>query len=199
MNQQLSRKYETLIIPFDYNKNFLNCSKEEIHEYYTWFLNIKGQRLANLCNFLFGKQEGCLIEHNLKVIEMFLLNSVSTLQKPVEQYNQEKKNIPKNLEHFTRPEDYLFDQKTISICYDIGIFMGELIINLDDKIFWKLEKDDTFSDYGQPILSKKKSKFDVNPFIVTKNTAAKIHKGTYADEQLISFFKTWKRAFKVEE
>lgn len=198
MHQQLN-KYETLIIPVDYDKRFLDLSNEEIKSYYNWFLSIKEQRLNHLCHFLFNDQQDCLNEKNLKVVEMFLLNSVSTHPKPIDVYNEQLKKIPLRFKPFAKPDEYELDTQTISICYDIGIFMGELIINLDSKIFWKLEDDSNFRDYGQPVLAKKKSKFGINPFIVAKNAAGKIYDGTYKDEQLISFFNAWKKAFKVDE
>jgi len=197
MHQQIN-KYETLIIPIDYDKKFLDLNGEEIMDYYNWFLNIKTERMIHLCNFLFDNQKDCISEKNLKVIEIFLLNTVSTQPKPIEKYNEEVKKIPLHLKSIAKPTNYIFDTQTISICYDIGIFMGELIINLDSKIFWKLEVDDNFADYGQPVLAKKKSKFSINPFIVAKNAAAKIYDGTYKDEQLISFFNTWKKVFRVD-
>ncbi|HEY6977515.1 MAG TPA: hypothetical protein VH396_14555, partial [Chitinophagaceae bacterium] len=100
---------------------------------------------------------------------------------------------------YAKPDDYLLDKRTISICYDVGIFLGELIISLDDKIKWKLETDDEFVDYGQPVLYKKNCKLKLNPFSVAKNMAAKIYKGTYTDGQIISVFSAWKKGFYVEE
>ena len=57
--------------------------------------------------------------------------------------------------------------------------------------------DDDFADYGQPVLAKRGCKFEVNPFQVVKNAAAKIHNQTYVDSQLINYFKAWKEYFKV--
>lgn len=197
MHRQLNDKYEILIFPIDYNRNFLELTKEEIQEFYSWFLNIKEQRLIHLCYFLFADSRNCLDEKNLNVIEILLINSIATSPKPLAQFNAEMQSVPYNLRKFARPSEFILDKRTISICFDIGLFMGELIINLENQIFWKLETDDRFSDYGQPVLAKKEIKFELNPFVVVKNAAAKMCGRTYVEGQLISYFDAWKKAFKV--
>jgi hypothetical protein len=95
--------------------------------------------LKYLCNYLFSDQISALKEENLKVVEIFILHSVSTVSKPELQIKKEASEISLHLKAIIKPEDYTFDDTTISICYDIGIFMGELIISIDKKIFWELE------------------------------------------------------------
>lgn len=197
--EQQKNKYEVLILPVNYHKEFLTFSQAETQKYYQWFLNIRNNRLTHLCSFLFSNNEDCLNEKNLNVIEMFLMNSVSIIPKPLEQFHTEQEKIPPHLKPFAKPDDYLFDKRTISVCYDIGIFLGELIIKLDNKINWELESDDKYVDYGQPVLKKGKIKFDVNPFSVAKNMAAKVYKGTYSEKQISTAFTVWKKAFKVGE
>ncbi|CAN5452851.1 hypothetical protein BH10BAC2_BH10BAC2_33950 [soil metagenome] len=199
MAQPQKDKYEILILPIDYNKSFLDFDKEEVQKYYQWFLNIKSDRLTHLCNFLFAKSDDCLQEINLNVIEIFLLHSVSTVPKPKEQFDAELEKMPMHLKPYAKPDNYVLDKKTISICYDIGIFLGDLIIKLDPKIKWKLQNSDEYADYGQPILAKKNMKFDVNPFRVAKNVASKIYEGKYTEGQIISFFTAWKKGFKIDE
>jgi hypothetical protein len=195
---QQQNKYEALILPVDYNKSFLNFNKEEIKSYYEWFLDVKAKRLTHLCSFLFTNSQDCLQEKNLKVIEIFLLNSISTQPKPKEQFNAELEKLPAHLKPYAKPDNYVLDKTTISICYDVGIYLGDLIIDLDNKIKWQLETDDEFSDYGQPVLVKKGSKLKINPFRVAKNVAAKIYEGRYNEGQIIGFFNAWKKGFKVD-
>jgi hypothetical protein len=197
MHQPLSNKYDTLILPVDYNKSFLDFSGEEIQKYYQWFLSIKDARLAHLCSFLFSENKNCLNEKNLNVIETFLLNCVSTVPKPKEQFKAETEKIPTHLKPYATPDSYLLDKRTISICYDIGIFLGDLIISLDNKIKWELEIDDEYADYGQPILAKKNIKLKLNPFRIVKNIAATIYEDRYSENELINVFNTWKRLYKV--
>jgi hypothetical protein len=136
MHQRQNNKYEVLLLPIDYNKSFLDCSKEKIHAYYEWFLGIKDERLRYLCNFLFSDSKDCLREDNLRVIEIFLTNSISVVPKPKAIYAAEMKKVPLPLKSYAKPDNYLLDKATISICYDVGIFLGNLIITLDNKIKW---------------------------------------------------------------
>jgi hypothetical protein len=195
--QPNNHNYEPVTLPVDYNKRFLDFTGEEIHAYYKWFLSVKGERLEHLCQYLFTNPSECLKEENLKVIETLLLHSVSTFSKPNEQIKKEASKIPLNLKNIVKPDNYLFDQRTLSICYDIGIYMGELIIKSDKKIKWELEIDDKFRDFGQPIIVKKGNKFNVNPFIVAKNMAGRIYEQTYIEGQLIAAFDAWKKAFNI--
>jgi hypothetical protein len=190
--------YQPVILPVDYTRSFLSFNTDEIAKYYEWFLSIKSSRVNLLCNYLFKKDpEECFTETNLAVIECFLQNSVSVDFKPKAQQAQERNQIANNLRPHVKIDDYIFDSKTISICYDIGIFMGELIIRIDDKIHWRLERDDDFADYGQPVLAKNGCALQINPFRVAKNAAAKIYEDRYEDGQMFSFFNAWKKGFKV--
>lgn len=190
--------YEPVIVPVDYNKSFLDFTGKEAHAYYNWFLSIKDQRLKQLCHFLFQDPSNCLKEDNLKTIEIFLTNSISTIPKPEKQIKKEEDDIPLHLKPFAIPNDYFLDEKTISICYDVGIYLGELMSNLDTKIKWELEIDDNSADYGQQVLSKRNIKLRLNPFRVTKNIAVTIHEGKYNESDLINVFNTWKKLYKVE-
>ena len=195
--QHQKNEYEILVLPIEYNKSFFDLSGEEIASYYQWFLKIKGERLKKLCEFLFRTQGICLKESNLNVIEIFMLNSITVFAKPKDQINTEMGKVPSQFKPFVFPADYVLDKKTISVCYDIGIFLGELIISLDNKIKWELETNDEYSDFGQPVLTKRNSKLSINPFTVTKNMATKIYEGRYSDGQIISAFNAWKKGFKV--
>jgi hypothetical protein len=197
MEQPLKNSYQTVVLPLDYNKSFLELDQREISEYYQWFLDVKSQRALALCEFLFVNGQKCPNEKDLHIVEMFLVNSVSVKDKPIEVYRSEAEKIPPNLKPFAKPDSYLLDDKTISICFDVGIYLGELMISLDNKISWKLETRDDFSDFGQPILAKKGCKFDVNPFRVTKNMAAKIYENRYVEGQIISAFNVWKKGFGI--
>lgn len=145
----------------------------------------------------FKDQENCLTERNLNTLEIFLQNSVSVDPKPKQKLEAEIRDIPPHMRPYAPPADYLLSDKTISVCYDIGIYMGDLIISIDNKIKWELEKDIRIADYGQPVIGKKGNLLSLNPFRVTKNAAAKIYRGDFKEGQLIDFFNAWKKAFKV--
>src|SRR4051812_18850957 len=103
MEQAPQNEYEVLILPVDYNKSFLDFFEREIKEYYQWFLKIKNQRLVHLCKFLFKNQE-CLSEKNLNVIEIFLQNSISILPKPEKQFAAEMEQVPLHLKPYVEPD-----------------------------------------------------------------------------------------------
>lgn len=197
MHQPSNNSYNVIVLPVDYNRSFLDFSKEEIKKYYSWFLEIKDHRLTQFCHFLFSGKDDCLLLEHIEVIEVLLQNSISVYPKPEQQMASEEEKTPGHLKHIAKPDDYVFDNRTISLCYDIGIFLGELIINLDKEIKWALETDIKFADYGQPILKKKNCLLKINPFRVSKNMAAKIREGRYIDGQIAIAFDAWKKGFKV--
>ena len=194
---QLNDNYKPVVLPVDYNRSFLDFSNEELREYYLWFLKIKDDRLDAFCDFLFSEKDSCLSERNINVIEVLLQNSISVYPKPDKQISFEREQIPSHLKGFAKPDEYLFDKRTISLCFDIGIFLGDLIVSLDKKVKWNQETDINFADFGQPILQKKGCLLKINPFRVSKNIAARIHEGSYINGQLALAFSTWKKGFKV--
>jgi hypothetical protein len=198
MEPHQKNKYEILILPFDYNNSFLDMQIDEINNYYQWFLSIKKDRINHICNFIFLNYNDCLNEKKLDIVETFLLNNVSSIAKPKENLINEIQKIPIHLLPYANPDNYLLDKKTISICYDIGIYLGEQIISIDNKINWKVESDDISADYGQLILVKKGIKLKLNPFRVVKNIAASIIENKYGENELANVFSTWKRLYKTE-
>ncbi|WPQ60145.1 hypothetical protein SIO70_17530 [Chitinophaga sancti] len=192
----MASNYETLTIPVDYKKSFQDLDVQEIKDYYNWFLHIKHDRLMKLGTYLFNRDYDFLSENNLKVVENFLFNSVGTVPMPKDEYDRAYGGMSDRLKKIANVPDFILDRRTISICYDIGIYMGELMIALDSSIMWGLDKNIRSADYGQPIIKKKK--FEINPFVVVKNAANKIHKKTYTEHQLISFFNAWKRGCGID-
>jgi hypothetical protein len=193
--EQQQNSYKEFYLPIDYHKSFFEFTVQELETYNNWFWEIKDERLKLFCSFLF-KDKNCLKEENLKVVEMFLLNNVSTVSKPRELYRKEFITIPDTLKKEVRPDSYILDQKTISICFDISIFLGALLINIDSKINWMFEKDKNSADYGQPVLFKKTSKLKINPFRVAKNLSEKVYDQTYSDNEIIRVFEAWKRGYR---
>ena len=196
MNPHPNNRYTILEIPIDYHKSFLSLGISEIQEYFRWFINTKNNRLTLLCNFLFKYSEDCLHEKNLDVVEIFFQNAVTAIPKSEEQIKTEFEKVPKHLRPYAKPDNYFLDNQTISVCYDIGIFLGELLIKLDDKIIWQLETNDAFADYEQPILAKKGIRLRLNPFKVAKNIAANIYESKYQENELMKVFNTWKKLYK---
>lgn len=126
-------------------------------------------------------------------------NSVSVDPKPLEKFNAEIKDIPVHMRPYAKSDNYLLSDRTISICYDIGIYLGDLIINIDNRIKWELEKDIQIADYGQPVIGKRGCLLKLNPFAVTKNVASSIFEGEFREEGFNGFFNAWKKGFKVDQ
>lgn len=183
MNKISLSNYPNIDFPIQNNQPFISLTKSEIESYYEWFMQIKNERLLNFSNFFFKEPENSLDDKNLKVIDTILI-STSRIE-------------PFSLNHKSRTHTHelVLDKKTLSLCFDIGIYLGELMIINDKKIIWKLEKDIKFAYYGQPVLIKKGIKSDINPFAVVKNMAAKIIKNIYTEYEIIDVYSYWKKIF----
>ena len=188
-------KYQKIDLPVDYAKSFLELSKTEIKDYFDWFLKIKNERKELLCDYLFSDKEICLCESNLRTIESFLIEIFGT-DKQNKKLNSQRQAY-NDLESFIKIENGKLNNYAVSICYDIGIYTGELIIHLDKEIRWVIETNKKYADYGQPILMKKGCKLTLNPFRVAKNIAARIADKTNKEDVLQDTFSAWKRGFEV--
>ena len=185
------KSYQILQMPLDVMSNLFELSESEIKEFYKWFLSIKEDRLEYLCEFIFNSSSKYIDESKLDVIESVLKQFVLTRKQSV----KEKRGIISKI--LFQERKFVLDDITMSICYDLGIYLGELIISLDSSIKWQQEIDQRFVDYGQPILFKKEIKLGLSPFRVVRIMAAKIYDGTYIDGGVSNVFSAWKRGYQV--
>lgn len=181
----LFQQYQPIVLPIDYGKGFFELSETEVDKYYKWFLENKESRLIQLYNLFFIDVVNPLSEENLKITEWMLRSAVSYIPKVV---------VKSQSSHY---QDVDLDAGTISICYDISIFWGELMISLDENISWFQEQDKKYADYGQAMLFKKGKKFVTNPFKSSDVIACKMFKGTYKEDGIKQMFNYWKKEFDV--
>ena len=197
MHQHPNKEYKIFTIPINYEDSWDEFSKESINEHFNWFLSIKDIRLNLFCDFVFMDCPQCLDQANIGYIEHLFCNLVSVSFKTKEQLKIEIDKIALHLRPYAKPTKYKFDERTISLCYDIAIFLGELIISLDSKIKWQMETDKRLADYGRPVLIKKGVKLRLNPFTVTRIIASKIYDKEYKSGEMESFFNYWKLCYEV--
>lgn len=177
----LFQQYQPIVLPIDYGKGFFELSEIEVDNYYKWFLENKESRLIQLYNLFFIDVVNPLSEDNFNIIEWVLRSAVSCMPKAVSQ---------STISHYQK---VVLDERTFSICYDIAIFLGELIVSINKDIHWEQEKNRKYVDYGQPILMKKKNMIITNPFKSTRIIALKIYNNTYKKEEIKQMFNYWKK------
>lgn len=189
--------YEVVTLPLDYNRSFLELGTTEIKSFQNWFLEIKGKRLQYICEFLF-ETRNCLDEENLSIIELFLANSISTEAKSKEQLKTEATRLPLLFKEVAKPDPYVLDKRTISVCFDLSIYLGELAISLDKQISWLQENNLESADYGQMVLYKQGCRIKINPFRVTKNLAVRIYEENFSEGDFQKTFRAWKKSYGIE-
>jgi hypothetical protein len=181
----LFQQYQPIVLPIDYGKGFFELSAPEVDSYFKWFLENKESRLVQLYKLFFIDVVNPLSENNLKITEWVLRSAVSYMPKIV----VKSKNT-----HYQKVE---LDARTFSICYDISIFWGELMISLDENICWVQEKDKRYADYGEPMLLKKRNKSFFIPFRSSTTIAHKMYDDTYKEDEVIQMFNYLKKKFDV--
>jgi len=193
-------EYSIIKFPIDIDQELHAYNAKEITDYGKWFMEIKEERLNYLCQKLFKNPDDCLKEENIAVLELFLQHNISAYKVSEEEMQKLWATIPEHFKPAVKLSEYGFDEHTLSICFDLGLFLGELLISLDKEhnIKWQQEKDKKFYFYGQVVLVTPLCKGDLDPYISAKNCASKILHKEYEEGEMQRMFSYWKEMFKIE-
>lgn len=172
--------YPLIKIPAFVNKDIYTFSKEEAKEYFKWFTSIKSERLR----ILESKVQEMYPEWKLDFTRNSLINLYEWFGKKVIYRNineEEKEEIKKQISKtpllvgvIDIPET-TFTDETVSICFDIGVYMGDaLIFNVLGTKWVQKINSTNYIDYAQPIIATKVSKVPFNPRRVAESMARSI-------------------------
>ena len=186
--------YSLIKIPSFASKNIYTFSKEEAKEYYKWFKSIKNDRVQILksdVQKIYPEWKADYSRNSLiKLYEWF--ESKVTNRKMI---NEEREEIEKQVNETTLlvgvveiPETTLTDE-TVSICFDIGIYLGDVVIfNIDGTKWLQKISSINYIDYAQPLIATKNSKVPFNPRRIAESMAGSI---LDKSEKLFSFIELY--------
>ncbi len=196
--------YTLVKIPPFANKDIYSFSKEEAKEYYKWFTNVKNERLQ----ILESEVQRMYPKWKLDYTRNSLITLYEWFEKKVmyRNINDEEKEEIKNQISQTplfvgviEVPKITFTEETVSICFDIGIYFGDVFVKNQTGIKWIQKINSTsYIDYAQPLISTKFSKIPINTRRVAENMARSILEKKEKRKSFLELFDKWILEFSDE-
>ncbi|MEI6811104.1 MAG: hypothetical protein WCK60_03605 [Candidatus Nomurabacteria bacterium] len=171
--------YPLVKIPLFAQKDIYTFSKEEAKEYYKWFISIKSERLQILVREvqkMYPKWELDYTRNSLIKLYEWFERKVMYRNMNEEEKEQIKNQIAKTplLVGVIDIPETTFTDETVSICFDISVYLGDALIFNVNGTKWTQKINSTNNiDYAQPlIVSRSGSPF--NSRRVTESMAGSI-------------------------
>lgn len=186
--------YPLVKIPVFAIKDIYTFSKEEAKEYFKWFKSVKNERLQILeseVQKMYPEWKADYTRNSLiKLYEWF-----ESRIKYREMNEEEKEEIEKQISNtplfvgIIEIPETTFTDETVSICFDIGVYWGELVIDNFHGTKW-IQKNNSsnYIDYAQPLIAAKNSKVPINPRRILESMAGSI---LDKSEKLFSFLELY--------
>jgi hypothetical protein len=181
--------YKIVTIPTNFIKPFQDFNKEEAKAYLEWFLNKKEERKVILSETV---KDYFILDYSinsLKGVYYFVKDNVNYKIRSVEEVNRVTEEI--KMKGVVVPQKDL-DEKTISICFDMGVYFGEVLIRNNNNLKWDYcisPKNNV--NYGQPIV-KGNNKMELNPRRVFENIGySLIDYKPISENRIIELYHIW--------
>ena len=196
--------YPLLKIPAFANKDIYTFSKEEAKEYYKWFTNIKNERLQILESEVQKKYPEWKLDYTRNsLINLYEWFESKVMYRKINANEKEEieKQIGKTplLVGLVEIPETTFTNETVSICFDIGIYFGDVFVNNQTGIKWIQKINSTnYIDYAQPLIATKVSKVPINTRRVAENMARIILDNEEKRKSFLELFDKWVLEFSNE-
>jgi hypothetical protein len=193
--------YPKIIVPPFANKSFFDFTKEEAKQYFKWFNGIKTERIKILESYIqksYPGWEANYTKSSLKILYEWLGKHVEyrpTTEGEKREIEDQINKTPLFVNIIPIPK-FTFTDETVSICFDAALYFGETLISNVDGLKWIQKLSSIkYIDYGQPLISKGKSKVPLNPRRVAESFADNLLKDRKSDVTFESLFEKWKDEF----
>ena len=189
--------YKLITTPVFASRSFIDFTKNEAEAYLSWFLQNRLQRLIILENYVQKDFPFWKLDYNVtSFVELF--NWFGTVISYRQMTEIEKSEMTHQLNSsellasvIPIPEQTFTDQ-TISICFDLGILFGELLIKQNNLLNWKYKvSSKKYIYYAQPIITREGIKVDFNPRAIMEITAGKVLDEIANKNEFENLFKIW--------
>lgn len=191
--------YPLIKIPAFADKSFFDFTKSEAKEYLQWFLAIKPERLKILETQVQQVYPEWKLDYTrtsfYKLYEWF---KGQIAYRPMNE--EEKLEVKKQLSTTPLLAEVIpipqttFTEQTVTICFDIGVYVGEALIFNIPELKWVQKLNSTnYIDYAQPVIAKKDRKVPVNPRRALEGIARRVLDD---DVKEIIFFELFDMSFE---
>jgi len=193
--------YSLIELPQKFNKDMYSFDKLEAKEYYEWFNLIKNERLDVLKNHVQLEYPDWELEYSrTSLIDLYswfskniCLERIS--EKEISKIKEQINQTPLFNNVIDIPE-YVYSAVTASVCFDVGIYLGETLIKNNKDVKWGQKiNSKNYIDYVQPILISKNYKVPINPRRAAESLAYDILYKTIKKETFLDLFDDLKIKF----
>ena len=192
------KKYDIVELPEQFlNKTFREFSKTEASEYLSWNNSIQDERISCLESSVrctHPKWNADFSKESLVVLYDWFEKNVSFRSKTSEEYNADLNKLEKTplLKNAIEVSDKTLDDRTVSICFDIGIYFARCIDCELGNTHWKyIEKPKSDIFYHQPVLTTDRAKIDLNPRNIIEVCARKTLEGLQNKQTFVQLYDIW--------
>jgi hypothetical protein len=176
---------------------FASSTQEEAKEFYNWFITSIPSRIQELelaiQTTLDGKNTNIPLDKSPKSLEFLdtWFTTIVETQKPstefIDEYRREMGVYAQNLE-------WILSNKTLSLCFDLGIYLGEVFIFNHSQLKWKMHSIEDM-DFHYPVISGFKGEnqqlFHCNPSRLTQVLARKLAHKLENPKGLHKLYESW--------
>ena len=172
--------YSLIKTPLFTTKEFFSLSKEEVKEYFKWFISIKNERLQILEKSVQEIYPEWKLDYTKNsLVDLYLWFKTKVAYRKMTDW--EKMEIKKQISQtplltdvISLPELTLSDE-AVSICFDVGVYLGDTLIHQNSEIKWVTKLNSAkYIYYGQPLIAKSMSKVPLNPRAAIEGIANRI-------------------------
>jgi hypothetical protein len=185
-------KYSLIRIPNHINKPHKSLNIEEAEEYYFWFNSIRKERLTYLLSKVLETSDLEYSRSRMDVFQYFFSKNIYTKDRDEVEVNSIIESLPPWMNSDSLNIHVEFIEPTISICLDLAIWLGQLLIDEIPGCHWAFEKDKKFAHYGRPVIMKLHHKGIVDPIVSMGVLMEQIYKNEAKDNRISELYVVWK-------
>jgi len=199
-----SETYKLVIIPDQFvGKDFKGFGKKDAMLYLDWFLSIAPERMNQLRNEIVKNWENWEMDYSresLNVVQEWFEQNIAERSKTDEEKRGDSDQIKgTKFEGIIDANTKVIDEKTVSVCFDVGFYFAECLRKKKPDLKWKpCLSPKSNVNYGHPILATDTSRMGLNARSIMQVNAQKKLKENVNEKQHHSFMKLfdiWDKLF----
>ncbi|MFL9843550.1 hypothetical protein [Flavobacterium rhizosphaerae] len=186
--------YNLIKLPRVFDKDVYSFDKSEAKEYFDWFKNVKNERLDILKIYVQLEYPNWNLDYDREsLIDLYswFAKNIYLKKINIEEVKRMKVQINKTppFSNIINIPEYIFSENTVSICFDIGVYLGETLIRNCEGVKWGQKiSSKNYIDYAYPLLISKNYKVPINPRRAAESLAHDILNNSPKKENFINLF-----------
>lgn len=194
--------YPLIKTPIFSTKDFIDFTKDEAKEYFQWFLSTKDERIKILeahAQLLYPQWKADHTKFSLIELYQWFKGQIAYRAMSDEEKQAIKVQLSTTplLANVIPIPEATFTDTTVTICFDVGIYLGQTLIRHDESLTWTyVMKPSRYIYFAQPVIAKKEVRVHLNPRAVIEVLAGKILDNDITKpNNLEQLFNVWKEIF----